>query len=98
MPKIGLVPVLSFKDPSLTDASEDHLELMNDCLWTAQTAIKVPTLKMKTAGREIPKYLVKMKYLQATGPTREAAVEKLKADIAMCARGIPELHAEDVDV
>lgn len=96
--KFGLVPVISFKDPSLEDASEGHLELMKDCVWIAQTAMKVPTVKTKIAGRETPKLSVKMVHARATGPTREEALARLHKEILSLTRGVPELRAEDVEV
>jgi hypothetical protein len=96
--KLGLVPVISYKDPSVAEATGEYAELLKDSLWIAQTAVKVPTLKTKVAGREIPKLSVKMKYLQATGPTREQAIAKLREEILSGTRGIPELHAEDIEV
>lgn len=98
MADLGLVPVLSFRDPALTDASEDHLEMCKDWIWVARTAVKVPTLKTKTAGREMPAYPVKMRYLEVKGPTREVVVAKLREEIVCYARGIPDLVAQDLDV
>lgn len=96
--KFGTVPVVSFKDPSLQDASEGHLELLKDALWIARTAVKIPTLKTETDGRETPKLSVKMKYLEASGPTREEAIAKLRQEVLWVTDRIPELRAEDVDV
>lgn len=96
--KLGLVPIVSFKDPSVADATGEYAELLKDSLWTAQTAMKIPTLKTRVAGREIPKLSVKMKYLMASGPTREEAVRKLKEEILSATRGVPELKAEEIEV
>ncbi len=92
MSRIGLIPVMSFKDPAIADDDDLGLEQ-----WVAQTAVPIPTLKSDLSGSS-PKLSVEMKVLSATGHSRKDAIDRLRRDLSYKAEQVPELQLDEIEV
>lgn len=93
MSRFGLIPIVSYKDPALSDEVCDDLSIHQ---WVAQTAVQIPTVLTDTSESE-PKLSVVMRVLSATGHSRKDAVDKLRREISYRAQQVPELQFSEIE-